>query len=281
MLIATVPMPASPASIVSGQGLMNDALTPNPRSFLFGEFSFSPERQSLLRGATPIRIGGRALDLLTALVERPGQLVDKQELISRAWPSTFVEDTNLKVNISSLRRALGESNATRRYIATVAGRGYRFIAPVRLSAPAPAVAAGPGSIAGTQINRLLETLDAIRRGLVRFDALASQHEMRLELDEATACSDGDRMRAIVYAQLREQLLQVCLDGVGRHPQLPGDLLVSLALSDQSQDREVAVGQPLIQGMGRERMGDIGADDPAPRMHRTDRIDQILADAVLE
>jgi DNA-binding winged helix-turn-helix (wHTH) protein len=78
----------------------------------------------------PVRIGGRARDLLTILVERAGELVDKQELVSRAWPDTFVEEGNLKVNIAGLRRALGERPEVPRFIATVVGRGYRFIAPV-------------------------------------------------------------------------------------------------------------------------------------------------------
>ena len=56
--------------------------------------------------------------------------MSKQDLMSRAWPDTFVEEGNLKVNIAGLRRALGECPAVPRFIATVVGRGYRFIAPV-------------------------------------------------------------------------------------------------------------------------------------------------------
>jgi DNA-binding winged helix-turn-helix (wHTH) protein len=122
-----------------------------PRSFRFGPFLLQPERQLLLKLDTPVRIGGRALDLLTLLVERAGELVDKQELVSRAWPDTFVEEGNLKVNIAGLRRALGECPAAPRFIATVVGRGYRFIAPVEsrpsplvtFALPAAEVAAGP------------------------------------------------------------------------------------------------------------------------------------------
>jgi DNA-binding winged helix-turn-helix (wHTH) protein len=107
--------------------------SPASRSFAFGEFVLRPERQLLLNRGVPVRIGGRALDLLTALVERPGELVDKQVLVSCAWPRTFVDGANLKVNMGNLRRVLGECRATPRYIATVVGRGYRFIAPVRAS----------------------------------------------------------------------------------------------------------------------------------------------------
>lgn len=101
------------------------------RSFAFGPFTLKPERQLLLRGDVPVPLGGRALDLLTALVERPGELVDKRYLIERAWPKTHVEEGNLKVNMAALRRALREGPEENLYIATVTGRGYRFIAPVR------------------------------------------------------------------------------------------------------------------------------------------------------
>jgi DNA-binding winged helix-turn-helix (wHTH) protein len=100
------------------------------RAFRFGPFLLQPERQLLLKRDVPVRIGGRALDLLTILVERAGEIVSKGELISRAWPDTFVEEGNLKVNIGGLRRALGECPANPCFIATVVGRGYRFIAPV-------------------------------------------------------------------------------------------------------------------------------------------------------
>lgn len=103
----------------------------SPRSFRFGPFLLQPECQLLLKEGGRVRLGGRALDLLTALVERPGELVSKTELMSRAWPSLFVEEANLKVNIANVRRALDEDIAAPCYIATVVGRGYRFIAAVQ------------------------------------------------------------------------------------------------------------------------------------------------------
>jgi predicted ATPase/DNA-binding winged helix-turn-helix (wHTH) protein len=101
------------------------------RSYAFGPFRLVPERQLLLRDGQPVRIGGRALDLLTVLVERAGETVGKRELIARVWPNLFVEDSNLKVNMNALRRALGEGTGAPRYIATVVGRGYRFVGTVQ------------------------------------------------------------------------------------------------------------------------------------------------------
>jgi predicted ATPase len=101
----------------------------------FGTYRFFPARRLLLEGEMPVRLGSRALEILAALVERPGELVNKDELIRRVWPNTVVDESNLKVNIAALRRALGEGQPGRRYIATDSGRGYRFVAPVEHAEP--------------------------------------------------------------------------------------------------------------------------------------------------
>ena len=84
-----------------------------------------------------MRLGGRAFDILAALVERAGEVVTKEALIARVWPQTFVEEANLKIQVSALRRALGDGQGGHRYIVTVPGRGYNFVAPVRLEEPSP------------------------------------------------------------------------------------------------------------------------------------------------
>jgi adenylate cyclase len=85
----------------------------------------------------PLAIGGRALDLLTVLVEHPGDLVSRDEIMSAVWPGTVVEDTNLSVQISTLRRVLDNGRPERSLIQTVPGRGYRFVATVRRSEANP------------------------------------------------------------------------------------------------------------------------------------------------
>src|ERR1700689_5417544 len=99
-------------------------------AFTFGPFRLLPKERVLLEGGKAVRLGGRALDILTALVVRSGTLISKEELISHAWPRARVEEANLRVHIRALRNALGENRAGARYIATVAGRGYCFVAPV-------------------------------------------------------------------------------------------------------------------------------------------------------
>lgn len=106
-------------------------MTPAP-TFTFGDYLFVPGRQLLLKGDNVVRVGCRALDLLTAFVQRPGELLTKRELLEKAWPSTTVVEGNLKVHIAALRRALEDDVDAARYIATVNGRGYRFVAPVEV-----------------------------------------------------------------------------------------------------------------------------------------------------
>jgi DNA-binding winged helix-turn-helix (wHTH) protein len=101
------------------------------RAISFGPFRLLTEQRLLLEGDTPVRLGSRAFDILAALVERAGEVVGKEQLIARAWPQTFVEESNLKIQMSALRRALGDGQRGNRYVLTVPGRGYNFVAPVR------------------------------------------------------------------------------------------------------------------------------------------------------
>src|SRR5271169_4722470 len=98
----------------------------------FGPFQLLPAQHLLLEGEVPVRLGSRALAILITLVERPGELVSKGELMARVWPDTFVDDAALRVHVSALRRALGDGQAGRRFLANVPGRGYQFVAPVEV-----------------------------------------------------------------------------------------------------------------------------------------------------
>src|SRR5262249_39957937 len=104
-----------------------------PRCFSFGPFVLIPERQLLLKEGSPIRVGSRALEILTVLVERSGELLNKQEIISSVWIDTFVDESNLKVNIAAIRKAIDPSDSKLSCIVTVIGRGYRFVEPVKVA----------------------------------------------------------------------------------------------------------------------------------------------------
>lgn len=105
----------------------------NPeRTFLFGPFRLSTSRRALFEGDHVVRLGSKAIEILIALVERAGELVDKRELVEIAWPDTHVVEANLTVQVATLRRALGEDEVANQYIVNSPGRGYRFVAPIRV-----------------------------------------------------------------------------------------------------------------------------------------------------
>jgi DNA-binding winged helix-turn-helix (wHTH) protein len=106
---------------------------PSNLEIFFGPFRLLQARRLLLKGNEPVSVSGRAFDLLIALVERPGEVVSKSELIAKVWPQTFVAEGNLKVRIAALRRVLAGGEPGDRYISTIVGRGYCFVAPVTRS----------------------------------------------------------------------------------------------------------------------------------------------------
>jgi DNA-binding winged helix-turn-helix (wHTH) protein len=101
-----------------------------PAEVSFGPFRLLPTQFLLLEGDKPVSLGSRALELLTMLLERAGELVSKQELMARVWPNVFVEPANLTVHMSALRRTLRDGRDGNRFIINVPGRGYSFVASV-------------------------------------------------------------------------------------------------------------------------------------------------------
>jgi len=103
----------------------------NKHFYEFGPFRVDPLKRRLLRDGEPLRLTPKAFDLLLVLVEECGRTVEKDELLKKVWPGTVVEENNLNQNITALRKSLGDSRQDSRYIATVPGLGYRFVADVR------------------------------------------------------------------------------------------------------------------------------------------------------
>ncbi len=97
----------------------------------FGPYAFHLHQRLILEGDRPLRMGGRALDILQVLVERAGSVVSKDALIAHVWPTSVVEEINLRVHIAALRRALGDGQNGQCYIVNIPQRGYSFIAPVQ------------------------------------------------------------------------------------------------------------------------------------------------------
>jgi DNA-binding winged helix-turn-helix (wHTH) protein/TolB-like protein len=106
-------------------------MAPNSRQiYEFGPFVLDPAERRLTRDGAPVPLTPKVFDLLALLVERRGRLLDKDVLLKALWPDSFVEEGNLTVNVSSLRRALGEPASGGEFIETVPRRGYRFVGAV-------------------------------------------------------------------------------------------------------------------------------------------------------
>src|SRR6202795_2037281 len=103
----------------------------------FGRFAVLPLRRELLADGRPIELGGRAFDVLMALIEARGTVLSKDDLIHRVWPGRVVEENSLQVQIATLRKALA---GDRDLVRTVTGRGYQFKGEIRVAAAATSAA---------------------------------------------------------------------------------------------------------------------------------------------
>ena len=99
----------------------------------FGRFRLKTAERVLLREGEPVPLTPKVFDILITLVENCGQVVGKDDLMKKVWPTTFVEEGNLTQNVSLLRKALGESAGGAQFIETVPRRGYRFVAQINES----------------------------------------------------------------------------------------------------------------------------------------------------
>jgi serine/threonine-protein kinase len=112
-----------------GQDLSRDTALSAER-YEFGTFRLDPTERLLTRAGQPVALTPKAFDLLAYLVERPGRLVEKRDLMAALWPDTVVEEANLAYTVSALRKALGDGQEGEQFIQTVPTRGYRFVAAV-------------------------------------------------------------------------------------------------------------------------------------------------------
>lgn len=98
----------------------------------FGPFVADSVRRVLSRNGTLVSLSNKGFEVLMVLIRDRHRVVEKEELLNRVWPDAVVEDNNLTVAVSALRKALGEESSDRRYVVTVPGHGYRFAADVRV-----------------------------------------------------------------------------------------------------------------------------------------------------
>jgi predicted ATPase/DNA-binding winged helix-turn-helix (wHTH) protein len=189
----------------------------------FGSFQAFISQRQVSRAGVPVALGGRAFDLLKVLLEQPGSVVTKEDLMGRVWPNMVVEDGALRVHMSALRKALGDGEDGGSYIRTIAGRGYSLVAPVQRrprrpdEAPAHALLPPLRWMAGRDTtvklvsealgaNRLVTVVGAGGMGKTTV-AIAVGHWLREEQGvrvfffDLSAVARGELLRAHIAAQL--------------------------------------------------------------------------------
>jgi len=154
-ILDTVAKPVMPAE---------QAGSPSAIRIIFGSFELNVTERYLKKANEIIPLGGRAFDILMALIDRAGEVVTKSELIAKGWPDVSVEEGSLRVHLSALRKALGDGQFSNRYISNVQGRGYCFVAPVTRQAREQDRASAPtgSSNLPPALNRMVGRDDAIR-----------------------------------------------------------------------------------------------------------------------
>lgn len=102
----------------------------NYRKFKFGDYKLDPRSRRLLKANNPISLNAKAFDLLLFLAQNSGRAVSKDEILHAVWPDQVVEESNLAVQISAIRKALGDQKGEPRFLVTIPGKGYQFVAKV-------------------------------------------------------------------------------------------------------------------------------------------------------
>lgn len=172
----------------------------------FGPFTLHVAQRLLFEDGRPVRLGTRARSILAALVERAGEVVGKAELIAYAWPDGDAEEATLRVHLGALRKVLGDGQGGTRYIASVAGRGYCFVAPVsRASGGLAPLAANP-----TAHHHLPARVTRVIGREALIAALAQSLPQRRLL---TLCGPGGMGKTTIALAMAERLLPDYADGV--------------------------------------------------------------------
>ncbi len=219
------------------------SVVPTAEPLRFGRFELQPHQRRLLVDGQPASVGARALDMLILLARRNGELVSKRELMDEVWPGLVVEENNLAVHISALRKLLG--NAT---IATVPGWGYRFTATVeRAQALPPDVAPSPAPMPATRTLRTnlpaeLPPLFGRERDLQALGVMVDSAPL-VTVVGAGGIGKTVLARQVLQARRTAYPQGVCwveLGAVTDAAQLPGAVMAALGVEGGAGDPEAAL-----------------------------------------
>jgi len=211
-------------------------------TFHFDEFTLEVRERRLLRGEDVVRLAPKAYDVLVALVRQRGHLVTKDELLTRLWPGSFVEEGSLNVCVSALRKALGEDARRPTYIETVARSGYRFIAAVRFDSE------NEKPFAPSPVARPVELYELV--GCGRSHLLSgSFFELPAAVDAFRSAIEIDPTYAPAHAGLaRARCVQAVFRAVPHQEafaEAKASALRALAMDSASADAQVALGTVLF------------------------------------
>ncbi len=208
------------------------------QTLAFGPFTLYRSRKLLLDGDRGVKLGGRAFDVLIALVERAGEVVSKQQLVECVWPNVLVEESSLRVHVAALRKALGDGQNGIRYIANVPGRGYCFIGQImRLPGPRTLAVDGPRNhnLPG-RLTRLVgreESLRAVAQGLPmrRFVTIVGPGGMG---KTTIALAAAEQLAAGYRDGVRFVDLSMLSDVSSVHAAIANALAISLGMTDPTE-----------------------------------------------
>ena len=198
------PPRAGPKPPGSTQAINGDAAG---KALSFGPFRFLPAQRLLLEGDKPLPLGGRAFDILSLLLERPGEVVGKEKIIARVWPNIFVDETVVRTHIGALRKVLRDNQRANRYVANVPGRGYAFVAPVTAGETAQPSAAPADKLAA------LPKLPPLARMIGRDDVVAELAALLPQRRFMTIVGPGGIGKTTVALAAAQKLVGSYPDGV--------------------------------------------------------------------
>ena len=186
-------------------------------AFVFGPFRLLVARRELLAHGVPVALGQRAFEILLMLVSRHGQLVTKDELMAEVWPGVVVEENNIQVHISAVRKVLAAAGDGERYLLTVAGRGYRFVAPVERASGEEAKRADPpdrGPAASAEVGAASNNLPQQLTSLIGRQADLAEIKARLNSHRlVTLTGSGGVGKTRLVIEAGRGLLERYPDGV--------------------------------------------------------------------
>jgi predicted ATPase/DNA-binding winged helix-turn-helix (wHTH) protein len=217
---------------------MTEPTEPAAGTLSFGPFILTPHERLLTRDGVALPLGARTFDALVALVSRPREVVSKWDLMAQVWPGINVEEVNLRFHIAALRKALGDGKNGARYITTLSGRGYSFVAPI-----SQVSLAADRRLTPRMESPSVKLPNRLQRMVGRADTVAALSEKLLASRFVTIAGPGGVGKTAVAVTIAHELLENFSDathfvdlGVLSDPDLViTSLLLMLGLPVQTDD----------------------------------------------